>query len=80
MKKRLRIQKKHIIDLKTNEVREHKLRRELEKYEEVKSMWVRLDKDGRKGNIGMACVSTEEQAKRTIKMLNKKKTICSKWI
>ena len=38
MKKRLRIQKKHIIDLKTNEVREHKLRRELEKYEEVKSM------------------------------------------
>ena len=73
MKKRLRIQKKHIIDLKTNQVREHKLRRELEKYEEVKSMWVRLDKDGRKGNIGMACLSTEEQAKRAIKMLNKTK-------
>ena len=29
MKKRLRIQKKHIIDLKRNQIREHKLRREL---------------------------------------------------
>ena len=66
----------YIIDLKRNQIIEHKLRKELEKYGEVKSMRVRQDKHGRKGNIGMACLATEEQAKLAIKMLSK--TICSK--
>ena len=65
----------YIIDLKRNEIIEHKLRKEYEKYEEVKSMRVRQDKHGRKGNIGMACFATENQAKLAIKLLNKKKTI-----
>ena len=34
-------------------------------------MRVRQDKHGGKGNIGMACLATEEQAKLAIKMLNK---------
>ena len=63
----------YIIDLKRNQIIEHKLRKELEKYGEVKSMRVRQDKHGRKGNIGMACLATEEQAKLAIKMLNKTK-------
>ena len=69
----MQIQKKHIIDLKRNQIIEHKLRKELEKYGEVKSMRVRQDKHGRKGNIRMACLATEEQAKLAIKMLNKSK-------
>ena len=36
-------------------------------------MRVRQDKYGRKGNTGMACVATKEQAKLAIKMLNKTK-------
>ena len=36
-------------------------------------MRVRQDKHGRKGNIRMACLATEEQAKLAIKMLNKSK-------
>ena len=36
-------------------------------------MRVRQDKYGRKGNIGMACLATKEQAKLAIKMLNKTK-------
>ena len=36
-------------------------------------MRVRQDKYGRKGNIGMACLAKKEQAKLTIKMLNKTK-------
>ena len=63
----------YIIDLKRNQIIEHKLRKELEKFGEVKSMRVRQDKHGRKGNIGMACLATEEQAKLAIKMLNKTK-------
>ena len=34
-------------------------------------MRVRQNKHGRKGNIGMACLATEEQAKLAINMLNK---------
>ena len=34
-------------------------------------MTVKQDKHGRKGNIGMVCLSTEKQAKLAIKMLNK---------
>ena len=63
----------YIIDLKRNQIIEHKLRKELEKYGEVKSMRVRQDKYGRKSNIGMACLATKEQAKLAIKMLNKTK-------
>ena len=63
----------YIIDLKRNQIIEHKLRKELEKYGEVKSTRVRQDKYGRKGNIGMACLATKEQAKLAIKMLNKTK-------
>ena len=63
----------YIIDLERNQIIEHKLRKELEKYWEVKSMRVRRDKYGRKGNIGMACLATKEQAKLAIKMLNKTK-------
>ena len=49
----------YIIDLK-NPIIEHKLRKALEKYGEVKSMRVRQGKHGRKGNIGMPCLATEE--------------------
>ena len=35
-------------------------------------MRVRQDKHGRQGNIGMACLATEEQGKLAIKMLNNK--------
>ena len=63
----------YIIDLERNQIIEHKLRKELEKYGEVKSMRVRQDKYGRKSNIGMACLATKEQAKLAIKMLNKTK-------
>ena len=68
----------YIIYPKGNQIIEHKLRKELEKYGEVKSMRVRQNKHGRKGNIGMACLATEVQAKLAIKMLNKKKTIFSR--
>ena len=37
------------------------------------SKLVRQDKHGRKDNIGIACLATEEQAKLAIKMLNKTK-------
>ena len=70
--KRLWILKKHIIDLKRNQIIEHKLRKEFKKYGEVRSMRVRQDKHGRQGNIGMACLATEEQGKLALKMLNKK--------
>ena len=70
--KRLWILKKHIIDLKRNQIIEHKLRKEFEKYGEVRSMRVRQDKHRRQGNIGMACLATEEQGKLALKMLNKK--------
>ena len=63
----------YVRDLKRNQIIEHKLRKELEKYGEVKSMRVRQDKYGRKSNIGMACLATKEQAKLAIKMLNKTK-------
>ena len=63
----------YIIDLKRNQIIEHKLRKELEKYGEVKSMRVRQDECGRKCNVGMACFATEDQAKLAIKMLNKTK-------
>ena len=63
----------YIVDLKRNQIIEHKLMKELEKYGEVKSMRVRQDKPGRKGNTGMACLATEEQAKLAIKMLKKTK-------
>ena len=33
-------------------------------------MRIRQDKHGRKGNIGMACFTTEDQAKLAIKMLH----------
>ena len=66
-------EKKHIIDLKRNQIIKHTLRKELEKYREVKGMSVRQDKYGRNGNIGMACLATKEQAKLAIKMLNKTK-------
>ena len=62
----------YIIDLKRNQIIEHKLRKKLGKYGEVKSMRIRQDKHGRKGNIGMACLA-EEQAKLATKMLNKTK-------
>ena len=60
-----------IIDLKRNQIIEHKLRKELENYGELKSMRVRQNKHGRKGNIEMVCLATEEQAKLAINMLNK---------
>ena len=63
----------YIID--QNQVIERKLTEELEKYVEVKSIRGRQDKHGNigniKGNIGMACLATEEQAKLAIKMPNK---------
>ena len=61
------------IDLKRNQVTEHKLRKELEKYGEVKCMRVIQHEHGRKGNIEMACLATEEQSKLAVKMLNKTK-------
>ena len=63
----------YIIDLKRNQIIEHKLRKELENYGKVKSVRVRPDKHGRKGNIAMTCLATEEQAKQAMKMLNKTK-------
>ena len=45
----------------------------IKKYGEVKSVRVRQDKYGRKGNIRMASLATKEQAKLAIKMLNKTK-------
>ena len=71
----MRIQKKHLYyrSRKKKQIVEHKLRKELEKYGEIKSVRVRQDKYGRKGNIGMACLATKEQAKLAIKMLNKTK-------
>ena len=60
-----------IIDLKRNQIVERKLRKELEKHEEVKSIRVRQDKSRRKDNIGIACLTTKKQAKLDIKMLNK---------
>ena len=63
----------YIINLKRNQIMEHELWKELEKYGEVKSMRVRQDKHGRKGNIRMACLATEEQSKLAIKILNKTK-------
>ena len=62
-----------IINLKRNQIIEHKLREELEKYGEVKSMRVRQDKHRSKYNIGMACLATEEQAKPARNMLIKTK-------
>ena len=44
---------------KKKQIVENKLRKELEKYGEVKSVRVRQDKYGRKGNIGMACLATK---------------------
>ena len=61
----------YIIDLKRNQIVERKLRKELEKHEEVKSIRVRQDKSRRKDNIGIACLTTKKQAKLDIKMLNK---------
>ena len=52
---------------------EHKLRKELEKYGEVKSMRVRQDKHEIKGNIEMAWLTQEEPVKLAIKILNKTK-------
>ena len=52
---------------------EHKLRKELEKYGEVKSMRVRQDKHGIKDNIEMAWLTQEEPVKLAIKILNKTK-------
>ena len=71
--KRLQIQKKYLLyrSKKKKKITEQKLRKVLEKYGEVKSMRVRQDKHGRKGNTGMACFATQDQAKLTIKMLNK---------
>ena len=63
----------YIIDLKRNQIIEHILRKELQKYGEGKRMRVRQDKHERKGNKGMACLATKEQAKLAIKMLNKTK-------
>ena len=63
----------YIIDLARNQIIEHKLRKELEKCGEVKSMRVRQGKYEKKGNVGMACLATKEQAKLAIKMLNKTK-------
>ena len=63
----------YIKDLKRNQIIEHKLGEELEKYGEVKILRVRQDKYGRKDNIGMACLATKEQAKLAIKILNKTK-------
>ena len=62
-----------IIDLKRNQIIEHKLREEIENYGEVKSMRVTQDKHGRKGNIEMACLAAEEQEKLVTKWLNKTK-------
>ena len=63
----------YIIDLARNQIIEHKLRKELEKYGEVKSMRVRQDKYKKKDNVAMACLATKKQAKLAIKMLNKTK-------
>ena len=68
--------KETFINQKRNQIKEHKLRKALEKYGEVKSMGVRQGKHGRKGNIGMTCLIKKEQTKPATKMLNK--TICSK--
>ena len=57
----------YIIDLERNQIIEHKLKKELEKY------GVRKGKYGRKNNIGMACLATKEQEKLATKMLNKTK-------
>ena len=54
---------KRNIYIKRNQIAERKLREELEKYEEVKSMRPRQDKHGRKDNIGIACLATEEKDK-----------------
>ena len=62
-----------IRDLKRNQIIEHKLRKELEKYGEVKSMRVRQDEHGRKSKMRMACFAIENQAKLAIKMVNKTK-------
>ena len=63
----------YIIDLKRNQIIKHKLRKELEIFREVKSMIVRQDEHWKKGNVGMACFATDDQAKLAIKMLNKTK-------
>ena len=64
-----------MIDLKRNQPIEDEITKKLEKYGEVKSMRVRQDKHGRKGNIEIACIATEDQAKLVIKMLNKTKQL-----
>ena len=63
----------YIIELKRNQIRKRKLREELEKYREVKCMTVRQEKHGRKDNLVMACVATEEQAELAIEMRSKTK-------
>ena len=63
----------YITDLKRNQIIKHKLRKKLEKYGEVNIMRVRQDKHGKKGNIAMACLATEEQPKLAINILNKTK-------
>ena len=65
--KRLWILKKYIIDLKRNQIIEHKLRKELEKYGEVRSMTVRQDKHGRQWQYRNGLFSN----RRTSKTSNK---------
>ena len=57
----------YVIDLKRNQIIEHKLRKKLEKYGEIKSM------------LSNRSLATEEQAKLAIKMLNKTKYIASEY-
>ena len=57
----------YIIYLKRNQIIKHKLRKELEKYSEVKSMRVRQDKYGRKGNIGNGLLSNRRSSKTSNK-------------
>ena len=68
----------YIIDLERNQIIEHKLRKEPEKYGEVKSMRVRQDKYGRKDNIGIGLLSNKRTSKTSNKDAKQNKAICSK--
>ena len=57
----------YIIYLKRNQIIKHKLRKELEKYIEVKSMRVRQDEYGRKGNIENGLLSNRRSSKTSNK-------------
>ena len=70
----------YIIDLKRNQIIEHKLRKELGKYREIKSMRVRQDEHGRKRQYRNGLLCNRKLSKTSNKNASQNKAIYSKWI